>query len=628
MTKILDTINEPADLRKLGRDELTQLAAEIRSTIINTVAETGGHLASSLGVVELTIALHRVFYSPFDKIVWDVGHQSYAHKLLTGRRAVFATLRQQGGISGFPKRSESPHDAFDTGHSSTSISAALGMAVARDLTGGSERIVAVIGDGSLTGGMAFEGLDQAGQLGTDLTVILNDNSMSISENVGALSSYLSRLRAAPTYYRLKGGVQGVLRRVPLVGGWLARTTERVKDAVRYFLVQGSIFEDLGFTYLGPIDGHNIALLEQVLDDAKRLPGPVLVHVATQKGRGYDPAEADPSFFHGPGPFEVETGELRRHPVHPTYSTVFGNELIRLAERDWRIVAITAAMSEGTGLGGFAERFPNRLYDVGIAEQHAVTFAAGLAVAGLRPVVALYSSFLQRGFDQVLHDVCLQRLPVTLAIDRAGIVGEDGETHQGLYDFGYLRLMPGMTIMAPADENELRGMLVAAIKLNGPASIRYPRGSGLGLAPTDPPPEIPIGRGVELRSGDDLTIVAIGPLVHAAQEAAQALAGEGISAQVINARFVKPLDTELILGAVSRTGRLLTIEEHVHPGGFGSAVLEALTEAGLTGDSAPRVRCLAVPDTVVRHGVAARYREQFGLTANGIAAAARELMQRE
>ncbi|MGE5560104.1 MAG: 1-deoxy-D-xylulose-5-phosphate synthase [Chloroflexota bacterium] len=624
MADILERISGPEDLKRLEPRQLDGLAAELRHTIIRTVAETGGHLASSLGVVELTIALHRVFDSPRDKIIWDVGHQSYAHKLLTGRLARFRTLRQYGGVSGFPKRSESAHDVFETGHSSTSISAALGMAIARDMAGGDGKVVAVIGDGSLTGGMAFEGLNQAGQLGSDLIVVLNDNSMSISRNVGALSDYLSRLRVAPRYSRLKADIQGAVRRIPRVGPRVARMLERVKDSVRYLMVPGGIFEELGFTYLGPINGHNIGLLEQVLGNAKLMKGPVLVHVATQKGRGYSHAEQDPSLFHGPGPFEIETGAMRKKSAVPSCSSVFGQELCQLAADDDRIVAITAAMAEGTGLVQFAERFPRRLFDVGIAEQHAVTFAAGLAAAGLRPVVAVYSTFLQRGFDQVLHDVCLQRLPVTLALDRAGIVGEDGETHQGLYDFAYLRVMPNITVMAPADEHELRAMLRFALTVDGPVSLRYPRGSVVGRPGT--PPAIVAGRSQTIRHGDDLAIIAIGNMVGPAAEAADALAGEGIGARVVNARFVKPLDRDAVIAAARQTGRILTVEEHVHPGGFGSAVLEVLSDAGLTGPAGPRVHCLAVPDAVVPHGPAAFFREQFGLTASGIAAAARELMR--
>lgn len=627
MTTILESIHGPADLKGLDQRQLRALAGELRHTIIHTVAETGGHLASSLGVVELTIALHLVFDSPHDKIVWDVGHQTYAHKLLTGRLHRFATLRQYGGLSGFPKRSESEHDVFETGHSSTAISAALGMAIARDMKGGSERVVAVIGDGSLTGGMAFEGLNQAGQLRSDLIVILNDNSMSISRNVGALSDYLSRLRAAPRYSRLKSDVEGAVRRIPKVGPALAKALERIKDGIRYLMVPAGIFEELGFTYIGPINGHNLPLLEQVLGNAKLLKGPVLIHVATQKGRGYVHAEDDPSLFHGPGPFEIETGTIRRRSEVPTYSATFGQALTELAADDDRIVAITAAMAEGTGLTPFAGRYPKRLFDVGIAEQHAVTFAAGLAAAGLHPVVAVYSTFLQRGFDQVLHDVCLQRLPVTLALDRAGIVGEDGETHQGLYDFAYLRLMPNITVMAPADEYELRAMLKLAVELPGPASLRYPRGSVTGLPAGLPLPDIAIGRSVTVRPGSDIAIIAIGNMVGPAVAASQQLAAEGIAARVINARFVKPIDRAAIVTAARETGRVLTAEEHVRSGGFGAAVLEALADAGLTDGAAPQVRCLAVPDTVVPHGAASIFREAFGLTAGGIAAAAREMMGR-
>jgi 1-deoxy-D-xylulose-5-phosphate synthase len=620
----LEKINGPQDLKHFSYRALAELAEEIRQEIVATVSQTGGHLAPNLGVVELTLALHRVFDSPRDKIIWDVGHQCYAHKLVTGRHRAFSTLRQIGGLSGFPKREESPHDAFNTGHSSTSISAALGMALARDLRGEKYEVVAVIGDGAMTAGLAFEALNHTGHLKTHIIVVLNDNEHSITSSVGALAGYLGRIRSSAAYARGKEKLKRLLRSWEPAGPKMLKAAGRLKDSLKYLLLPGMVFEELGFTYLGPVDGHDLVALEEVLGQARRIPGPVVVHVLTKKGKGYSPAEENPDRFHGIGPFEVETGRPREHSPVPSYTEVFGGLIVRLAERDSRIVAITAAMSTGTGLEEFARRYPNRFFDVGIAEQHAVTLAAGLAAGGFRPVVAVYSTFLQRAYDQVLHDVCLQRLPVVLAIDRAGLVGEDGETHQGLFDIAYLRHIPHLTVMAPKDEDELQHMLYTALNLDGPAALRYPRGRGRGVKLFDEPRALPVGQGEKLREGADVCIMALGPLVYEALEAAEYLAESGVEAAVVNPRFVKPLDRTLILEYARRCRRLVTVEEHVVAGGFGSAVLELLAEEGLTQVA---VRCLGVPDVFVGHGPPPELRRRLGLDARGIAAAAGELVGR-
>lgn len=623
--KILDNIASPADLKHLTLEQLESLAQEIREEIVRVVAQNGGHLAPNLGVVELTLALHLVFDSPRDKIIWDVGHQCYVHKILTGRRPCFATLRQFGGLSGFPKRAESPHDVFNTGHSSTSISAALGMALARDLKGESFKVVAVIGDGALTGGMAFEAMNHAGHLKTDLIVVLNDNEMSIAGPVGAMAAYLSRLRTDPRYSRSKEELEILLRRLPRVGPKFLRLMERLKDSLKYLVIPGMLFEELGFTYLGPIDGHSIAQLKEVLQQASRMRGPVLVHVLTKKGKGYPPAEARPEVFHGVGAFDPQSGEILGQGGPPTFTSVFGAELIRQGEKDERIVAITAAMPEGTGLIPFARRFPRRFFDVGIAEQHAVTLAGGLAAMGLKPVVAIYSTFIQRAVDQLIHDIALMGLPVTLALDRAGLVGEDGETHQGVFDIALLRCVPGMVLMAPKDEQELRHMLVTALNLKGPAVLRYPRGKGVGVPLGGAAKPLPVGKGEVLREGSKAAIIALGPLVYAALEAAEDLAGRGIEVAVINARFVKPLDTELIIKWARQTGHIITLEEHAIAGGFGSAVLEALAAEGCT---EVKVKCLGIGDIFVTHGKPELLRERLGLTAPSIAAEVERLLKGE
>ena len=596
---ILETINSPADVKALSLDELKQLAEEIRQFLISVISKTGGHLAPNLGVVELTLALHRVFSTPEDKIVFDVGHQSYIHKIITGRREQFPTLRQYGGLSGFPKRSESEHDAFGTGHSSTSISAAVGMAVARDLQGKDYNVVAVIGDGSMTGGMAFEALNNAGMLHKKMIVVLNDNEMSISKNVGAMSEYLYQLRTGETYNKIKHDIEGWLKNMDF-GSDVLKAIRRLKGSVKYLMVPTSIFEELGFTYLGPVDGHDVAGLIEVLQAAQKIDGPVLVHVLTKKGRGYKPAEESPNKFHGTGPFDIATGKKIANPNAPiTYTEVFGKTITELADADKDIIGITAAMPDGTGLSTFAKAHPKRFFDVGIAEQHAVTAAAGAAEAGLKPVAAIYSTFLQRAYDSVLHDICMQKLHVTLCLDRAGLVGDDGYTHHGVFDYAYLRSMPGMTIMAPKDENELRHMLKTAVDFDAPVSVRYPRGSGMGVDISEPLHELPIGKAEVLREGRDVCIWAIGSMVASALKVAEQLAEQGVSAGVVNMRFAKPLDKELLLEHAQKYAKLVTLEEGVLQGGVGSAVLETLNEAQLL--QRCRVLTLGIPDEFVLHG---------------------------
>ncbi len=623
MSAILDQIGSTADLKRLSLMELRELAGELREEIIDTVSRTGGHLASSLGVVELTIALHRVFNTPDDQIVWDVGHQAYAHKLLTGRRGRFSTLRQLDGLSGFPKREESPFDAFDVGHSSTSISAALGMAAARDATGGKEKVVAVIGDGSLTAGLAFEGLNQAGHLKKDLIVILNDNEMSISPNVGAISSFLSRKLSSDLFVRFKKETENFLGHLPGFGKELIGLARRAEESIKGFLTPGMLFEAFGFDYFGPIDGNRLEDLVETLGNVSRLKGPVLVHVLTRKGMGYPPAEEHPATFHGVGPFDRESGEVAEAKGGAqSYTGVFGQTLLDLAGADDRVVAITAAMKEGTGLGPFAERFPERFFDVGIAEQHAVTFAAGMACRGLRPVVALYSTFLQRAYDNVLHDVCLQNLPVVFALDRGGLVGADGPTHHGVFDLSYLRHIPNLVFMAPRNEIELQRALATALQSPGPFAFRYPRGKGEGLELLPHPEPLTIGRGEKLREGADGTVFALGATVGPALAAAETLAAEGIDLAVIDARFLKPLDGELLSAEARRTGAVVTVEENVLQGGFGSAVLEFFEEAGLS----PRVLRLGLPDRFVEQGSQAELWARYGLDASGIAGSLREFFR--
>jgi 1-deoxy-D-xylulose-5-phosphate synthase len=621
---ILETINSPADLRQLRQEELPKLADELRETIVTTVSNTGGHLAPSLGVVDLTIALHYVFETPTDRIVWDVGHQAYAHKLLTGRRDRFSTLRQHGGISGFPKREESPFDHFDVGHASTSISAALGMAAARDIRNEDFRVVAVIGDGSISAGLAFEGLNQAGHLKTPMIVVLNDNEMSISPNVGALSSYLGKLMTGNFYTKLRQDAKHFLQGIPRVGESMFNLAKKAEESIKVFVAPGILFEELGFQYVGPIDGHNINTMIETFRNIRNYAWPVLVHVVTRKGRGCEFAECSPSQYHGVAPFDPVTGKFfgKKQKVM-SYTDVFGQTMMALAEDNERIVAISAAMSEGTGLDKFSAQYPERFFDVGIAESHGITFACGLAVEGMHPVAAIYSTFMQRAYDQVVHDLCLQNLPVTLAMDRAGIVGEDGPTHHGVFDFAYLRHLPNMIILAPKDENELQHMIKTAVEIDGPSAVRYPRGTGLGVPMDQELKSLEIGKAEVLREGNDLLILAIGVVVRAAFDAAERLHAEGISAGVVNARFVKPLDEELILRLARKTSRVVTVEEHALHGGFGSAVLECLERARISGIKTLRI---GLPDRFIEHGSQAILRKKYGLDADGIYATVRKFVE--
>lgn len=622
---VLPKVNVPADIRGLSVAELNTLAGEIRSLIINTVATTGGHLASSLGVVELTLALHYVFNTPQDKLIWDVGHQSYAHKILTGRKEKFPTLRRLGGLSGFPKREESLYDAFSVGHSGTSIAAAAAFAEAQSLRGGQNKMIAVIGDGSMTTGIAFEALNWSGDRSKNLIIVLNDNEMSISPNVGALSSYLNRIMTGDRVTKFKGELKSFLKSIPSIGEQIFKFSKQIEESVKTFVVPGALFEELGFTYVGPLEGHRLDYLIKNFENVRNLEGPVLVHVVTQKGKGYKFAEDNSPTYHGIAPFDVETGQtLPSANKTPSYTEIFGRTLVELAAGDSRIVAVTAAMCEGTGLDKFRETFPQRFYDVGIAEQLAVTFAAGLAAEGLRPVVAVYSTFLQRAYDQILHDVCLQQLPVVFAVDRAGIVGEDGSTHQGLFDYSYLRNLPGLIMMAPKDENELRHMLKTALCSASPVSIRYPRGKGVGVPLDEETAVLPIGQGEVLHDGTDLAIVALGATVHPALAAARRLAEEGIGVRVINARFIKPLDAELLLATAAATDKMLTVEENVLAGGFGSAVLELFAENGVAG---VQVRRLGIRDQFVEHATQAELRAIHGIDEAGILAAAGEMLRR-
>ncbi|MCG6535266.1 MAG: 1-deoxy-D-xylulose-5-phosphate synthase [Syntrophales bacterium LBB04] len=621
---VLDKVNYPNDIKNLTVQELNSLAAEIRKLIIETVSNRGGHLASSLGTVELTIALHYVFNTPQDKLVWDVGHQTYAHKILTGRKDKFSGLRQKGGLSGFPKREESVYDTFNVGHSGTSISAASGIAEARCLQGKQFKVVAVIGDGSISAGMAFEGLNWVGDRNKDLVIILNDNELSISPNVGALSSYLNRIMTGHTVTRLKTEFKNFLKSIPAIGEPMFRFTRQVEESLKGLVVPGLLFEELGFTYVGPLEGHRLDHLIKNLENVKEMQVPVLVHVITKKGKGYQFSEEDPLRFHGVAPFHIETGESvveKSVALPPSYTKVFGETLVKLAAHDNRIVAITAAMCEGTGLDKFARTFPERFYDVGIAEQHAVTFAAGLATQSLVPVVAIYSTFIQRAYDQIVHDVCLQKIPVVFALDRGGMVGEDGPTHQGMFDYSFLRSIPNIIVMAPKDENELQHMLKTAVQCGYPVSIRYPRGSGVGVPLDDAPAAMTIGRGEILCTGADVAIFAIGSVVHPALQAASVLRQEGIGVTVVNARFVKPLDEELLCDTALSLKRVLTVEENVLMGGFGSAVLELFERKGVS----VRVRGLGISDEFVEHATQWELRRMYAIDEEGIIAALRRMM---
>jgi 1-deoxy-D-xylulose-5-phosphate synthase len=622
---ILDKVHNAKDLRSLPLEELPALAGEVRQEILDVVSKTGGHLASSLGVVDLTIALHYAFDTPNDRIVWDVGHQAYAHKILTGRRAQFSTLRQHGGISGFPKREESICDHFDVGHASTSISAALGMVAARDIKGGDYRVIAVIGDGSISAGLAFEGMNQAGHLKKNLVVILNDNEMSISPNVGALSSYLSRMLTGHFYTKLRRETKHFLQGIPKVGESMFNLAKKAEDSIKGLMVPGMLFEDLGFQYIGPIDGHNIDHLLQTFQNIKDYSWPVLVHVITKKGKGCEFAECRPSQYHGTPPFDQKTGKVAvKKQSIMSYTEVFGQTMIKLAEENDKVVAISAAMPEGTGLDKFAELYPGRFFDVGIAESHGITFACGLAAEGLHPVAAIYSTFTQRAYDQVVHDLCLQNLPVTLALDRAGLVGEDGPTHHGVFDIAYLRHVPNMVVMAPKDENELQHMIKTAVGHHGPAALRYPRGTGCGVPMDQELKTLRIGKAELVKDGNDAVIVAIGSMVCPSIEAAKMLAEDGIAVAVVNARYVKPLDEELILSVARRTGRIITAEEHVLQGGFGSAVLECLDAKGMTGIKTHRI---GLPDAYIEHGAQKLLRQKYGLDADGIYASVKEFVEK-
>ena len=619
---MLEKINSPADIKLLRQEELEILAEDIRRVIIETCSKNGGHLAPSLGTVELTLALHYVFDAPRDKIIWDVGHQAYAHKLITGRRERFHTLRKSGGVCGFPRREESIYDVFSVGHSSTSISASAGIAEARCLKGENFKVVAVIGDGSMSAGLAFEGLNWAGDRKKDLIIILNDNEMSISPNVGALSAYLNQIMTGRRVTKLRNDVKQFLRGIPNVGEQMVKISRQAEEALKSFLTPGALFEELGFEYVGPLEGHRLDHLITMLRNVKEHNRPVLVHVLTKKGKGYPFAELEPTKFHGIGPFNARTGDIAADPSGiPSYTEVFGRTMIKLARENPKVVAITAAMCSGTGLDAYAKEFPERFFDVGIAEQHGVTFAAGMATEGIIPVVAIYSTFMQRAYDQVLHDVCLQKLPVVLALDRGGIVGDDGATHNGLFDFSYLRAIPNIVVMAPRDENELQHMLKTAVTCGGPASVRYPRGKGMGVPLDETLKALEIGKAEILLEGGDVAIFAIGYTVEPSLNAAKRLREEGIDATVVNCRFVKPLDKELLSRVASATGKVLTVEENVLAGGFGSAVLEMLEAKGLSGIEVKR---LGIHDEFVEHASQAELRHRYGIDEDGILESARKL----
>lgn len=616
---LLERIEGPWDIRDLNAEELKQLAAEIRQFLIEKISVTGGHLASNLGVVELTMALFLAFDLPKDKVIWDVGHQSYTHKILSGRRELFDELRQYGGLSGFPKRKESPYDAFDTGHSSTSISAGLGMAQGRDLMGGDYAVVSVIGDGALTGGMAYEALNNAARLKKNFIIVLNDNNMSISENVGGMSKYLNGIRSDAGYNELKKQVSSALSGIPVIGESLVDKISRTKNSIKQLFIPGMLFENMGITYLGPVDGHDIRAMVKIFKEARKMDHAVLVHVLTRKGRGYPPAEKNPSRFHGVEPFDVATGKSRKEKIYPGYTDVFSKELCRLAEKNPRVVALTAAMPDGTGLKAFERRYPDRFFDVGIAEQHAVTSAAGMAAAGLKPVVAVYSSFLQRGYDQMLHDVCIQNLPVVFALDRAGIVGSDGETHQGIFDLSYLTSIPNMSVLAPKNLWELRRDLVFAIEeYEGPIAIRYPRGQAYrGLKEYDTP--IIYGKGEILVQGSEIALLAVGSMVSTAEHVRDKLLAEGYECTLVNGRFIKPIDEELVEQLAAGHRLIVTMEENVLQGGYGLQVTAYVHRHH------PDVQVLniALPDAYVEHGNVSLLREVLQIDSDSVVRKIRE-----
>jgi len=615
MEPLLPGIAGPKDLKKLPMSSLEQLCAELRDEIITLVSRSGGHLGASLGVVELTVALHRVFSTPTDKIVWDVGHQAYVHKLLTGRRERFGTLRSKGGVAGFPKQSESPHDMFGVGHASTAISAALGFAVARDTEGRDNSVIAVVGDGALTGGLSYEGLNNAGQLGTNMIVILNDNKMSISPNVGAISKYLTRITSGKHYVRLEADIWDLLGKIPH-GSKAQKMAGRIKESLKQLVVPTILFEELGFKYFGPLDGHDLPLMVKTLRAVRKLKGPILIHCITEKGKGYRFAEEDGQRYHGVGKFDKAEGIKIVPPDIPSFTSVFGETLADLAEKDPRIHGITAAMPTGTGLNQLRDRCPGRCHDVGIAEGHAVTFSAGLASDGQKPVVAIYSTFLQRALDQIIHDVALQKLPVVFAVDRGGVVGEDGPTHHGVFDYTYLRMIPEMVVMAPRNEDQLRHMLATGLaRDDGPSSIRYPRGSGLGVSLEGEPTPFPIGTSETLAQGEDLCILAVGSMVAEALEAADILARSGLSVEVVDMRFIKPLDEDVLDSVWSRHRLVVTVEENSLAGGFGAAVLEW---AAQTVVGRPQVLNIGIPDAFQEHAARGELLDDLGLTGQGLA----------
>ena len=609
---ILEQIKGPEDLKDMSPEELSGLAGEIRDFLIEKISHTGGHLASNLGVVELTIALFRTFDLPKDKIIWDVGHQSYTHKILSGRRMEFDELRQYGGLSGFPKRKESPYDSFDTGHSSTSISAGLGIAQGRDILGEDYKVVSVIGDGALTGGMAYEALNNAARMKKNFIIILNDNKMSISENVGGMSRYLGGLRTGAGYNDLKKNVADTLERIPVVGGRMIDKIKRTKNSIKQLFIPGMLFENMGITYLGPVDGHNIPALCKILREAKKLDHAVLVHVLTKKGKGYEPAEKNPAHFHGVSPFDIKTGKPLAEKKYPTYTDVFSKKLCQLGETHPELVAVTAAMPDGTGVAAFGKKFPDRFFDVGIAEAHAVTSAAGMAAAGLRPVVAVYSSFLQRGYDQILHDVCIQNLPVLFAVDRAGLVGSDGETHQGIFDYSYLTSIPNMSVAAPKNLWELRAMLDFAMDYKAPFAIRYPRGTAYrGLKEFMQP--IAYGKGEIIYEEENIALLAVGSMVSTGEHVREKLKEEGVSCTLANARFVKPFDKELVDRLAKNHRLIVTMEENVLQGGFGLPVTAYIHE------HYPQVKVMniALPDAYVEHGNVSVLRKGLGIDSDSI-----------
>lgn len=621
-------IKNPKFLKKLSIEQMNRLAADIRSFLIHKLSKTGGHLGPNLGVVELTLALHRVFNSPKDKLIWDVGHQTYVHKILTGRGDQFDSLRQFNGLCGFPKRSESEHDVWETGHSSTSLSAALGMAVARDLKKENNQVVAVIGDGALTGGMAMEALNDIGHLKKDMIIILNDNEMSIAPNVGAMHNMLDRIRSGDKYNKAKEDLEYLMKKIPAFGGKLASVAERIKDRLKYLLVSGVFFEELGITYVGPVDGHNIEALIDTLNRARKRKGPVLIHVLTQKGKGYKPAEMDSiGTWHGPGPYKIESGDFIKPATSaPAYSKVVNNVLQKMARTDERICVISPAMVVGSKLEGFAKEFPDRLFDVGIAEQHAATFAAGLATQQMKPVLSIYSTFMQRAYDQLVHDICRQNLNVTIAVDRAGLVGADGETHQGVFDISFLRALPNMIIAMGKDEEELRNLMYTALNYNnGPIAVRYPRGNGLGVPMENDLHEIPIGSWEILKEGDAAAILSFGPMLQTALAAAKVLDNEGLHVSVINARYLKPLDTALLNQLAARQCPILTLEEGVLAGGFGSSVLEYYAEQKTREII---IDLMGIPDQFVAHGSVKELLEELGLTSEKVADRLRQMVHEQ